>query len=60
MTPGPLERFVALSAALTGFPEAELWGTGMVEPYLDELFATVGERSSPGCSPPARACARTA
>ena len=37
------ESFAALSAALTGFTEAELWGTGMVEPYLDELFATVGD-----------------
>ena len=24
------------SAALTGFREADLWGTGMVEHYLDE------------------------
>jgi hypothetical protein len=39
----PTRSFAALSAALTGFREAELWGTGQVEPYLDELFATVGD-----------------
>jgi hypothetical protein len=32
-----------LSAALTGFREADLWGTGMVERHLDELYATVGD-----------------
>lgn len=35
--------FVTLSSALTGFREVDLWGTGQVEPYLDELIATVGE-----------------
>ena len=39
----PARSFAALSAALTGFREADLWGTGMVETYLDELFATVGD-----------------
>jgi hypothetical protein len=39
----PANSFVALSAALTGFREVDLWGTGQVEPYLDELVATVGE-----------------
>jgi hypothetical protein len=39
----PAEAFVALSAALTGFRGAELWGTGQVEPYLGELLAMVGE-----------------
>jgi hypothetical protein len=35
--------FVALSAALTGFREVDLWGTGQVDVYLRELIATVGE-----------------
>jgi hypothetical protein len=39
----PAESFAALSAALTGFREVDLWGTGQVEPYLDVLIATVGE-----------------
>jgi hypothetical protein len=39
----PADSFVALSAALTAFREAELWGTGQVERYLDELIATVGD-----------------
>jgi hypothetical protein len=39
----PADSFAALSAALTGYREAELWGTGMVETYLDELIATVGD-----------------
>ena len=39
----PADSFVALSAALTGHREAELWGTGMVETYLGELIATVGD-----------------
>jgi len=37
------QAFVALSAALTGFRGAELWGTGQVDAYLTELIATVGE-----------------
>jgi hypothetical protein len=37
------QSFVALSAALTGFRGAELWGTGQVDTYLTELIATVGE-----------------
>jgi hypothetical protein len=39
----PAKSFAALSAALTGFREADLWGTGQVEPYLSELLKTVGE-----------------
>ncbi|HEY7399057.1 MAG TPA: hypothetical protein VH538_12190 [Gaiellaceae bacterium] len=35
--------FAALSAALTGFRTVDLWGTGQVDVYLDELIATVGE-----------------
>jgi hypothetical protein len=36
-------RFVQLSAALTGFDEAELYGTGMVDVYLGTLTAIVGD-----------------
>jgi hypothetical protein len=39
----PAESFVALSAALTGFREVDLWGTGQAERYLDEVIATVGD-----------------
>jgi hypothetical protein len=39
----PAESFVALSAALTGFREVDLWGTGQAQAYLDELLATVGD-----------------
>ncbi|HEX6763526.1 MAG TPA: hypothetical protein VF094_12065 [Gaiellaceae bacterium] len=35
--------FVALSSALTGFREVDLWGTGQADSYLGELIATVGE-----------------
>jgi hypothetical protein len=42
MTVSPAESFAALSAALTGFRQADLWGTGQVEAYLNELIATVG------------------
>ncbi len=43
MSGAPADSFVALSAALTGFAEVDLWGTGQVEPYLSDLRATVGE-----------------
>lgn len=39
----PADSFVALSAALTGFQTVDLWGTGQVRPYLDELVQVVGE-----------------
>jgi hypothetical protein len=39
-----LQRFVALSAALTGYEEAELWGTGMVETYFDFTLRAAGPR----------------
>lgn len=38
------QRFVALSVVLTGFDDAELWGTGMVDPYLGWLLGTVGDQ----------------
>lgn len=37
-------RFLALSAILTGFDDAELWGTGMVDEYLGWLLGTVGDQ----------------
>ena len=43
MSSTPARSFAALSAALTGFRETDLWGTGQVEPYLGELLNTVGE-----------------
>lgn len=43
MSDDAARSFAALSAALTGFRAVDLWGTGQVEPYLDELIATVGE-----------------
>jgi hypothetical protein len=39
----PAKSFVQLSAALTGFREVDLWGTGQVQPYLEELIAIVGD-----------------
>lgn len=42
--PDPVARFTELSVALTGFDAAELWGTGMVQPYYRALSAIVGER----------------
>ncbi|MEA2210214.1 MAG: hypothetical protein QOF83_162 [Solirubrobacteraceae bacterium] len=41
--PVPADAFVALSAALTGFRGVDLWGTGQVSSYLDELVQIVGE-----------------
>jgi hypothetical protein len=39
----PAKSFAKLSAALTGFREVDLWGTGQVQAYLDELMAIVGD-----------------
>jgi hypothetical protein len=36
-----LDRFVALSAGLTGFSEGEIWGTGVARRHYDELLAIV-------------------
>lgn len=36
-------RFLATSAALTGFDEADLLGTGLVDVYLDELSTVIGD-----------------
>ena len=38
------QRFVAFSVLLTGYDSAELWGTGMVNPYLCFLIEAVGDR----------------
>lgn len=40
----PLDDFVVLSAALTGYRAAELLGTGMAETYLDRITAIIGEQ----------------
>ena len=40
----PIPQFVALSATLTGFDAAELWGTGMVRPHYTALGSIVGAR----------------
>jgi hypothetical protein len=39
-----VRRFVGLSAALTGYDAAELWGTGMVHAHLDATWRAVGSR----------------
>lgn len=39
-----IEEFVRLSARLTGFSRAELFGTGMVQPYWALLLQIGGER----------------
>lgn len=41
--PRPIDDFLELSAALTGFRAVDLAGTGMGGPYLDALTATLGE-----------------
>jgi hypothetical protein len=39
----PLERFVALSATLTGFREVDLLATGQARPYLNLVLSVAGE-----------------
>jgi hypothetical protein len=39
----PLERFVALSAELTGFRDVDIWGTGLARRHLDLLLAVAGD-----------------
>jgi hypothetical protein len=43
-TADPVGRFVALSAALTGFRRVDLLSAGMAHAYYDEVVAIVGER----------------
>jgi hypothetical protein len=38
------QRFVALSVAITGYDDAVLWGTGMVESYLAFLIGAIGDQ----------------
>ena len=38
------QRFVSFSVLLTGYDSAELWGTGMVNPYLGFLIDAVGDQ----------------
>ena len=40
--PDPVQRFVTLSAELTGFDAAELWGTGMAPAHFATLTSIVG------------------
>jgi hypothetical protein len=39
----PLERFVALSAELTGFREVDIWGTGRAGAHLDLVLSVAGD-----------------
>ena len=39
-----LKLFVDLSYVLSGFNPVELWGTGMVQTYYDEVNLIIGER----------------
>jgi hypothetical protein len=39
----PLERFVTVSAALTGFRAVDLWGTGQAGPHLRLVLSACGE-----------------
>ena len=39
-----IKLFVELSNLLSGFESVELWGTGMVEAYYDEVNLIIGER----------------
>jgi hypothetical protein len=41
-----IDRFLALSAALTGFDEVELQGTGLAQAYLDALVDVIGEHAA--------------
>ena len=43
MSAGPLERFLALSAALTGFRAVELRATGVAREHLDLVLSVAGE-----------------
>lgn len=40
----PLELFLSFSVTLTGFSEAELWSTGMVNTYYGLIPSIVGSR----------------
>jgi len=40
------EQFLLVSSVLTGFDEVDLHGTGMVDRYLAELVAVIGEEAA--------------
>lgn len=42
----PKDVFIALSVRLTGFDQAELAGTGLVDTYYDTLLRIIGEREA--------------
>lgn len=42
----PLERFVGLSAALTGFERVDLYGTGLASALLGTVESVVGEATT--------------
>ena len=42
--PETLKLFLDLSSQLSGFSETELWGTGMLETYYDEVNLIIGQR----------------
>lgn len=39
----PAASFARLSSALTGYRKVDLWGTGQLEVYLEQLIAIVGD-----------------
>ena len=43
MSTTPLERFVALSAALTGFRAVDIWATGQAQAHLELVLAVAGD-----------------
>lgn len=42
--PETLKLFLSMSSHLSGFTKTELSGTGMLEPYYDEVNLIIGER----------------
>lgn len=41
-----IDRFLAVSAALTGFEQVELQGTGLAQAYCDALVEVIGEKAA--------------
>lgn len=41
-----IEQFLLVSSALTGFDEVDLHGTGLVDRYLGELAAVIGQEAA--------------
>lgn len=42
--PGEFEKFIAVSVALTGFSEAELFATGLAKAYFEEVALVVSRK----------------